>query len=206
MSIGRRRIVHGLAAAVLGGALQAAFVTGAVGDEVAVAGAANDSANAAAAQDGSGVVAPAPRIKSHGRASSGKPVAPIAIGYEFSAEPSLGVPFDVRITARGGAGIADLALTVRAGDGLQAGTPQLITGSPDGAQRSWTVAATAFNEGTAYLSVLVTGTAGEQHPARDLLIPIRIGTAPPAKQTTSAEPKTDPTGERVIVLPAEGGH
>jgi hypothetical protein len=204
MSFGRRCIVHGLAAAILGGALQAALVTGAVGDEVVPAAGANDSSKAVAAQGGSTAVVPAPRVKSHGRASAGKPVAPIAIGYEFSAEPSLGVPFDVRITARGGDGIADLMLTARAGEGLQAGTPQLTAGSPDGAQRSWTVAATAFNEGTAYLSVLVTGTAGDQHPARNLLIPIRIGTAAPAKRGTSAEPKTDPAGERVIVLPAEG--
>src|SRR4029077_1548013 len=146
--------------------------------------------------------APTPRIKSPRlRASPGKPVAPIAIGYELSTQPLLGVPFDVRICARGGGGIADLALTVHPGDGVQAGTPQLTASSADGVERSWTVAATAFDEGALYLSVLVQGAAGGEHAARNLLIPIRIGTVAPAKQAAALQPATDSSGRRVIVLP-----
>ena len=49
----------------------------------------------------------APRVKSPVKATVGKPVAPIAIDYELSAEPALGVPFDMRITASS-MGITDL--------------------------------------------------------------------------------------------------
>ncbi len=133
---------------------------------------------------------------------SGKPVAPIAIGYELAAQPEIGVPFDVRISARGGDGIADLTLAVHSGDGVEAGTPQLTTSSADGGAHTWTVTATAFNEGTLYLSVLVQGTAGDQHPARNLVIPIRIGAEPPTRLAASVQPTTDFSAVPVIVLPA----
>jgi hypothetical protein len=138
----------------------------------------------------------------HLPASPGKPVAPIAIGYEFATQPALGVPFEVRISAQGGAGIADLTLTVQPGLGVQAGTPQLTTSSADGGARTWNVAATAFNEGTLYLSVLVQGTAGDQHPARNLVMPIRIGTESPTTPAVSVQ-SADFSGKPVIVLPAE---
>ena len=66
-------------------------------------------------------------MKSPVKATVGKPVAPIAIDYELSAEPALGVPFDMRITASS-MGITDLTLSLRADEGLQAGMPQLVKG------------------------------------------------------------------------------
>jgi hypothetical protein len=60
-------------------------------------------------------------------------------------------------------------------DGVVAGTPQLTTTDAQGASCSWIVAATAFREGTLYVDVLVQGTAGDQHPSRSVVIPIRIG-------------------------------
>jgi hypothetical protein len=78
----------------------------------------------------------------------------------------------------------------------------LTTSSADGVARTWTVAATAFNEGTLYLSVLVQGMAGDQHPARNLVIPIRIGAEPPTRVGASARATTDFSGAPVIVLPA----
>ena len=145
----------------------------------------------------------APRVKSPVKATVGKPVAPIAIDYELSAEPALGVPFDMRITASS-MGITDLTLSLRADEGLQAGMPQLVSSSADGASRTWLVTVTAPGEGTYYLSVLVQGRSGSKQPARDVLIPIRIGAAAPTKSAAAAvEPKTDANGERVLVLPAE---
>jgi len=126
-----------------------------------------------------GHTAPAPPKASVLPASSGKPVAPIAIEYALSAPPQLGVPFDVRISVAGQDGIADVVLSVQPGNGVEVGTPRLMTSSPDGARRTWTVAATIFVEGAECLSVLAQGTAGDEHPARNLLIPIRSGAAAP---------------------------
>ena len=126
-------------------------------------------------------------------ATPGKPVAPIAIGYELSAQPALGVPFDVRISAQGGDGIADLVLTINPGHGVQAGTPQMTTNSADGATCTWNVTAIAFDQGTLYLSVLVQGTTGDQHPARNLVIPIRIGIET-TKPAASVQHTTDFSG------------
>jgi hypothetical protein len=50
--------------------------------------------------------------------------------------------------------------------------------------------------------VLVQGVSGTEQPARDVLIPIQIGSAAPAK-AAATEAKTDASGERIIVLPAE---
>jgi hypothetical protein len=137
--------------------------------------------------------------------AAGKPVAAIALGYELSAQPALGVPFEVRIAARGGDGIADLALTVRAGPGLEVGTPQLTEDSADGAARSWTIAATAYGSGTLHLNLLVEGTAGTRHPARALAIPIRAGAEPAIDDSAPPRSTLGPATERVIVLPAARG-
>jgi hypothetical protein len=145
-----------------------------------------------------GIASPRPLV------SGAKPVAPIAIRYDFSTQPMLGTPFDVRISVQGGQGIADVSLAVQAGDGIQAGTPQLTASSANGVERTWTVAVTAFAEGTLHLNVFAQGTAGDQHPGRNLLIPIRIGTAVLAKPTTAPRSTTDPSGRGVIVLPADG--
>ncbi len=174
-------------------ALAAGLAHAAAADELAP-GASGGAANS--------VATAAPRIKSRPLAAPGKPVAPIAIGYEFSARPQLGVPFAVQIVAEGGDGVAELTLSVRAGSGLEAGTPQLTTNPADGARRSWTLTATAFDEGSLYLDVLVQGTAGDQHPARNLVIPVRIGSTA-QQETNSAQPVRDSSTERVIILPAD---
>jgi hypothetical protein len=146
---------------------------------------------------------PTPRIKtSRLRGSPGKPVAPIAIDYELSSPPQLGVPFDVQITLAARDGVTDLALTVHAGAGIEVGTPQPMSSSADGAQGTWTIAATAYQQGTSYLGVLAQGTAGDQHPSRNLVIPIRIGTAAPAQQAAKTSSPNAST-QRVIVLQSE---
>ena len=140
--------------------------------------------------------------------SQTKPVGPIAIVYEFSAQPELGVPFDVRISATGSGAVGDLELTVVADDGLEAGAPQLTTGSADGTQRDWTVSATGYKNGTLYLTLLVQGTVGDQHPSRTLVIPIRIGVTTAAAPTagassTAAASAIGSSHERVIVMQSD---
>jgi hypothetical protein len=149
--------------------------------------------------------APARNEPNHASAPPGKPVAPIALGYELSARPALGVPFEVRISARGGDGIVDLALTVRAASGLEVGTPELTKSSADGTARTWAVAATAFANGTLYLDLLVQGAAGTKHQARNLVIPIRIGAETATDEPASQQSTRGSPTERVIVLPAARG-
>ena len=150
---------------------------------------------------GAAPVTDAPRIKSHALGTpAGKPMAPIAIDYELSAPPQLGVPFDVRITLEGRYGVTDLSVAARADDGIEIGAPQPTSVSADGARGTWTLAATAYKEGTLYLALLAQGTVGDQHPSRALSIPIRIGTAP-AQQAADAPSAAGSKAERVIVLP-----
>ena len=153
------------------------------------------------AADISLAAASAARSPSRLTASPTKPVAPIAIEYAFSSHPALGVPFEVQITANGREGTGELVLTVHADDGLVAGAPQLTTSASEGAQCNWIVAATAFKEGTLYLDVLVQGTAGDQHPSRNLVIPIRIDTTAPPPMAATQSAARAPSG-RVIVLPS----
>jgi hypothetical protein len=199
MSARGKQISAPLAFAILGLAFGVDVAHGAPGQERAAGVSAGvDDATPAAAES-----APS-RKSSRLRASPAKPVAPIAIGYEFSTQPALGVPFDVRISVRGGYGISNLTLAVHPGEGIQAGTPLLTASSDDGVERTWTLAASAFAEGTLYLGVLVQGTAGDQHPARNLVIPIRIGTKASATPPAAAQPTTDPSGRPVIVLRSAG--
>jgi len=135
--------------------------------------------------------------------SAAKPVAPIAIEYQFASQPQLGVPFGLQISAASRDGIDELALTVHPDDGLVAGTPQLTTGVSESARCSWTVTATAFKEGTLYLGVLVQGTVGDQHPSRNLMIPIRIGTTGSTPPTAPPQATSRSSIEQVIVLPSE---
>jgi hypothetical protein len=149
-------------------------------------------------------IEPAPRVKApHPLGSPGKPVAPIAIDYDLSAPPQLGVPFDVQITLAGRDGIADLALAVHADDGLVVGTPQPTSTSADGARGTWTIAATAYKDGTSYLGVLAQGTIGDQHPSRELVIPIRVGMSASTEEPSAAAPSSTRSSQRVIVLPSE---
>jgi hypothetical protein len=134
--------------------------------------------------------------------SQTKPVGPIAIVYEFSTPPELGVPFEVRISAAGSGAIGDLELTVVADDGLEAGAPQLTSGSADGSQRDWTVPATGYKNGTLYLTLLVQGTVGDQHPSRALVIPIHIGVTTAASSTAAASSISSSHG-RVIVMQSD---
>jgi hypothetical protein len=144
------------------------------------------------------------RIKApHLLGTPGKPVAPIAIDYALSAQPLLGVPFDVSITVEGRDGIAALTLTVHAEDGLEVGTPQPTSRSADGTSGTWTVVATVYKEGTSYLGVLAQGTVGGRQPSRDLEIPLRIGTPISVEQTAAAPSSTGSSTQRVIALPGE---
>jgi hypothetical protein len=146
----------------------------------------------------------APRIKAHILGgSAGKPTAPIGIDYDLSAPPQLGVPFDVRITLEGRYGVTDLSLAVHADDGIEVGTPQQTSSPADGAGGTWTLAATAYKNGTLHLAVLAQGTVGDQHPSRELVIPIRIGSTAQAPQTATASSATRSSTQRVIVLPSE---
>lgn len=139
------------------------------------------------------------RIKPARLASPGKPVAPIAVEHTLSAEPALGVPLTVTITARAEPSVGALTIEVHGDEALGVAAPPLAAAAPAGTS-IWTVTVTPVAAGTGYLSVLVQGEAGGEPQARSLLIPIRVGVAKPA----AVEPvKIDGGGEQIIALPAE---
>jgi hypothetical protein len=144
--------------------------------------------------------AQAARRKPTSGAFIGKPTAPIGVTHKITGEPALGQPLTIRITAHPGAGVAGLALDVRAGDELAVGpvTEAVAVASGD---RAWTVTVTPLTVAPARLDVFVTGLLNGEPQTRSLAIPIRVGGAKPVPGNAAI--KADEFGEAIVVLPAE---
>jgi hypothetical protein len=129
-----------------------------------------------------------------------KPGGPIAVEYRAGAEPSVGTPLEISITAHVEAGVGNV--TIEAYPSMPGAV--LVT-QPDVVARgdglySWTITVVPLAADAGYLSVVVSGQVEGLTQARSVTVP--LGSPAPAGGAASAQP-TD--GETLIALPVQEG-
>jgi hypothetical protein len=147
---------------------------------------------------------PTPAVADAGRASPGKPTAPISISYEVVGNPIIGQPVLINVKVRSEEGpvsvqygITDLsALMFQPGqvEGYQIPDPTVDT-----AQQ---LSVIPQREGRVYVNVSAEVQTPNGPMIRTMAIPIKVGAAPD-EPTANGELKEGPDGETVISMPAQ---
>jgi hypothetical protein len=145
----------------------------------------------AAAPPGAETVAP-----THGEFPV-KPTGPIAVEHAQAGEPTVGVPFEITVTARvEGAGESlELAVDATMPRAVLLTQPTLIDVG-EGAY-AWGVTVVPLAADAGYLSVIVSGTIDGVAQARSVMIPLR-STAAGAFPEAAAD-----GGEPLVALPVQ---
>ena len=135
------------------------------------------------------------------RAVPPKPAGPIGVDVRLNAEPVLGVPVTVTITARAET-ISDLTLEARAADpgALAIGAASLPVDR--GGARSWSLTVVPLRATGGYLSVVVAGQIDGVAEARSVVIPVRPAGSAPEVRAPAAAPAAG-SRENLSVLPVE---
>jgi hypothetical protein len=147
----------------------------------------------------------APAASELGRASPGKPEAPIDFHYEILSIPMLGQPVDIRITSSVQPALDALNIALSGDERLFVPAEQArfrMARGAGSARSSRTITVTPMVAGTHYLNVLLRADVDGRAQARAATIRIDVGGArvpPPSTGTIS----TDVAGQRIISLPAQ---
>jgi hypothetical protein len=128
----------------------------------------------------------------------GKPTGPISVEYRLAAEPAVGVPLTVTITARVENDVGTLGIEANATSPRAAlvTTPQL-TSAGDGSY-VWELTVVPLAAEAGYLSVIVSGASEGVAQASSVTIALR-STASPAE----TPPPAAAEGEALIALPVQ---
>lgn len=126
-----------------------------------------------------------------------KPTGPIVVEHRLAAEPALGVPLTIAVTARveGDVGRLSIEATATAPRALVVSPPVLVAAG-DGVY-SWEVSVVPVAAEAGYLSVIVSGSIDGVAQARS--VTIALGNAAPAE----ASAVTVAEGETLIALPVQ---
>jgi hypothetical protein len=127
----------------------------------------------------------------------GKPTGPILVEHRLAADPAVGVPLEITVTARvdgaaGGLGIEANATVPRAA----LVTPPRLLEAGEGVY-SWQITVVPLTAEAGYLSVIVSGTIDGVDQARSVTISLR-GAAP-----ADARAPVAGGGETLIALPVQ---
>jgi hypothetical protein len=127
-----------------------------------------------------------------------KPGGPVAVEYRVEAEPSVGTPLEISITAHVEPGVGNLTIEA------SASMPRaVLVAQPEVVARgeglySWSITVVPLAADAGYLSVVVSGEVEGLTQARSVTVP--LGSAAPASAAPAAPP-TDP--EALIALPVQ---
>jgi hypothetical protein len=127
----------------------------------------------------------------------GKPTGPIAVEHRLAAEPMVGVPLKIALTARVAGTVGRLSIEAIAT------TPQAAVVSPpllvavEGDAYAWEITVVPLAADAGYVSVIVSGTIDGVEQARSVTIALRSSAPAEAAAVTAAE------GEALIALPVE---
>ena len=128
----------------------------------------------------------------------GKPTGPIAVEYRLAAQPEVGVPLAIEVTARFEAAVSNLSLEANASipRAVLVTTPELEAAG-DGVS-SWRITVVPLAAEAGYLSVIVAGNVDGLPQASSVTIPLRgAGAVGPPPAAVSAG------GETLIALPVQ---
>jgi len=126
----------------------------------------------------------------------GKPTGPIAVDYRLAAEPAVGVPLKITITARveGGVGALRLETSASVPNAVLLTVPSLVT-SGDGGY-AWELTVVPLTADAGYLNVIVAGEIDGVAQARSVSIPLRTAAA-----AIRPEVRAEAGTETLIALP-----
>jgi len=143
--------------------------------------------------------APPPGERAPARAElPGKPTGPIAVEYRLAAQPEVGVPLAIDVTARVEAAVSNLSLEANASipRAVLVTTPEL--GAAGDGVYSWRITVVPLAAEAGYLSVIVAGNVDGLPQASTVTVSLRgAGAAGPAPAAVSA------AGEALIALPVQ---
>jgi hypothetical protein len=126
-----------------------------------------------------------------------KPTGPIVVEHRLTAEPAVGVPLTIEVTARveGEVGRLGIEANATAPRAALVTSPLLIAASAG--SYSWEITVVPLKADAGYLSVIVSGSIDGVAQARSVTIALRsAGSAEAAAITVVA-------GETLIALPVE---
>ena len=128
----------------------------------------------------------------------GKPTGPIAVEHRVPAEPAVGIPLAIAVTARVEAEVGALRIDASASSPRAAlVTPPLLTSVTDGVY-AWTITVVPLATDAGYLSVIVSGNIEGVAQARSVTISLRSTAAPDAAPSAAVI-----DGETLIALPVQ---
>ena len=147
------------------------------------------------------LAAAAPRAEEHAPPTPDlpvKPTGPIGVEYRVAAQPAVGVPLEIAVTARVQAEVTRVTIeAVASSTGAALVTvPALVTSG--GGVYAWTITVVPLVAEGGYLSVIVAGDVDGVAQARSITVPLRSAGAPVSL------PAADPRGrEALIALPVQ---
>jgi len=126
-----------------------------------------------------------------------KPTGPIAVEYRLGAQPEIGVPLEIAVTARVDAAVRSLAVeaTPSVPRAVLVTPPTVITAA-DGVY-SWRITVVPLAAEAGYLSVIVEGNVDGLEQASTVTVSLRGAASSPAPAAVSA------AGEALIALPVQ---
>jgi hypothetical protein len=127
-----------------------------------------------------------------------KPGGPIAVEYRLAAQPVVGVPLELTVTAHVEAGVSRVTLEANpsAQRAVLVTVPELLSAA-DGTY-SWHITVVPLAEDAGYLTVVVSGDVDGLTQSRS--VTVALGSAP---QQVAAPPVAPTEGEALIALPVE---
>ena len=125
----------------------------------------------------------------------GKPTGPIAVEHRVPADPAVGIPLAIAVTARVEEEVGALRIEASASSPRAAlVTAPLLTSVADGVY-AWTITVVPLTVDAGYLNVIVSGSIEGVAQARSVTISLRG----PARQEAASAAVSD--GETLIALP-----
>jgi hypothetical protein len=126
----------------------------------------------------------------------GKPTGPIAVEHRMPAEPAVGIPLAIEITARVEAEVGALRIEANASSPRAVlVAPPVLTSVDDGIY-AWTVTVVPLTADAGYLSVIVSGNIDGESQARSVTLSLRSDAASDAAASAAVL-----DGETLIALP-----
>jgi hypothetical protein len=142
----------------------------------------------------------APRLPEAQPASElpGKPTGPITVEYRLAAQPAVGVPLTIKVTARVESDVGTLGIEANATSprSVLVTPPQLAT-ARDG-NYVWELTVVPLVAEAGYLSVIVSGASEGVAQAGSVTISLRSAAAPAETPLSAAA-----NGEALISLPVQ---
>jgi len=127
-----------------------------------------------------------------------KPTGPIGVEYRVAAQPAVGVPLEIAVTARVQADVRRVTIEAAASSTGAAlvTVPALVT-SGEGVY-AWTITVVPLTAEAGYLSVIVAGDVDGVAQARSITVPLR------SADGSGSVPAAGPRGrEALIALPVQ---